>query len=160
MLRTSTVLLTTLLPWHYALSQDSATVHVDVDASRAVVELEPFWASQIIHPTESLLTERGKKLLDLVANAGAARQHIRIYNQPEVAIRVAPDGEIHYDWCRFDEMAKSILATGNKLKVVFFGMPYELAAHPLGSPRYHSGQTSRARSHLWKRGEGVDVSAR
>jgi len=105
-------------------------VAIQVDATRAIGELEPFWASQIVHPTERLLTDEGAELLRLMTEAGAARQFVRIYNQPEEAIRVAEDGSISYDWGRFDEMANMILATGNKLKVVFFGMPRELAAHP------------------------------
>jgi xylan 1,4-beta-xylosidase len=61
---------------------------------------------------------------------GAARQYVRIYNQPETAVRVGTDGRITYEWNRFDEMAEMILSTGCKLKVMFFGMPSVLAAHP------------------------------
>ncbi len=61
---------------------------------------------------------------------GAAREYIRIYNQPEHAIRVDEKGNISYDWSRFDKMAELILAKGNKLKVVFFGMPQEIALYP------------------------------
>ncbi len=103
---------------------------ITADATRTIGRLEPFWANQIIHPTESLLTDWGRDFLKMLAEAGAARQHVRIYNQPEAAIRVAADGTITYDWSQFDRMARMILATGNALKVVFFGMPYELAAYP------------------------------
>jgi len=113
-----------------ASSQPAEQVQISVDATCTAGKLDPFWASQIIHPTESLLTDPGKRLLRLMAETGAARQNIRIYNQPEEAIRIGPDGKITYDWQRFDEMAALILATGNKLKVVFFAMPYELAAYP------------------------------
>lgn len=103
---------------------------IRVDATRTTGHLEPFWASQIIHPTEFLLTDWGREFLRLAKATGAAQQYVRIYNQPENAIRVGADGKITYDWARFDEMAELILSTGNKLKVVFFAMPYELAAHP------------------------------
>lgn len=106
------------------------SIQVNVDATKTSGRLEPFWASQIIHPTEFLLTEWGRNFVNLLAESGAARQFIRVYNQPEVAIRIASDGKITYDWSRFDEMADIILSTGNKVKVVFFGMPYELAAYP------------------------------
>ena len=111
-------------------SESAGRVQVNVDATRVLESLEPFWASQIIHPTESLLTDQGKGLLRLMAESGAARQYVRIYNQPEEAIRVSADGKITYDWSRFDEMAALILATGNKPKVVFFGLPQQLAAYP------------------------------
>jgi xylan 1,4-beta-xylosidase len=118
-----------------------AEVEIQVAATRAIGNLEPFWASQIIHPTERLLTDEGVELLRLMAETGAARQFVRIYNQPEEAIRVAEDGTISYDWGRFDKMAEMILATGNKLKVVFFGMPRELAAHPEAEKRRPNGAT-------------------
>ncbi len=111
-------------------SQTGGRVQVNVDATRTQGKLEPFWASQIIHPTEALLTDWGKGFLQMLKETGAARQHVRIYNQPETAIRVAADGTVTYDWGRFDEMAGLILATGNKLKVVFFSMPPALAAYP------------------------------
>ncbi len=104
--------------------------HISVAIPRERTRLEPFWASQIIHPTESLLTDWGNEFLHLLAETGAAREHIRIYNQPEEAIRVGDNGDISYDWNRFDMMAESILATGNAVKVVFFGMPYEIARYP------------------------------
>lgn len=63
-------------------SQDPARIGIEVDASRPAGTLEPFWASQIIHPTERLLTDDGARLLQLMADSGAARQFIRIYNQP------------------------------------------------------------------------------
>jgi xylan 1,4-beta-xylosidase len=129
-LTTCLVSVAVLLPCRSGLGQDVAEVGIQVDATRAIGNLEPFWASQILHPTERLLTDEGANLLCLMAETGAARQFVRIYNQPEEAIRVAEDGTISYDWGRFDQMAEMILATGNKLKVVFFGMPRELAAHP------------------------------
>ena len=116
-----------------------ATVAIQVDATQTLGRLEPFWASQIIHPTESLETEQGQALLRLMAEAGAARQYVRIYNQPEYAARVADDGTVTYDWSRFDKMAEMILATGNKLKVVFFGMPEVLAEHPKSVLRRPTG---------------------
>lgn len=103
---------------------------IKVDGTRSIGKLEPFWASQIVHPTEFLLTGWGKNFMQLFEETGAARQFIRIYNQPEEAIRVSADGSISYDWSRFDEMAGLILSSGNKPHVVFFGMPYELAAFP------------------------------
>ncbi len=106
------------------------SIEIKVDATKKLGKLEPFWASQIIHPTEYLLTTWGEDFLHLLKETGAARQYIRIYNQPENAIRVATDGTISYDWSDFDKMADLILATGNKLKVVIFSMPEPIAAHP------------------------------
>lgn len=106
------------------------SVVVDVDAKRKLGELKPFWANQIIHPTDYVLTEWGKNFINLLKETGAAKQYIRIYNQPEVAIRINDNGQIYYDWSKFDEMAKLILASGNKLAVVFFGMPEQLALYP------------------------------
>lgn len=106
------------------------TIEIKVDASKLVGKLEPFWASQIIHPTEFLLTEWGRNFVDMLTETGAARQYIRIYNQPEKALRKDKSGNIYYDWSHFDDMAETILVSGNKLKVVFFGMPFELATYP------------------------------
>jgi xylan 1,4-beta-xylosidase len=111
-------------------SNPPENIRIKVDASKSVGKLEPFWASQIIHPTEFLLTEWGRNYVQLLRESGAAQQYIRIYNQPENAIRIDADGKITYDWSRFDAMADLILSTGNKLKIVFFGMPYELAVYP------------------------------
>ncbi len=105
-------------------------VVVKVDATQQIGALDPFWASQIIHPTEFLLTDWGRNFVSLLKETGAARQYIRIYNQPEKAIRVGANGEITYDWGYFDQMAELILSTGNKLEIAFFGMPLELAAYP------------------------------
>ena len=105
-------------------------VQVKVDATKTIGALEPFWASQIVHPTEFLLTEWGKDFLDMITESGAAQQYIRIYNQPEKAFRKDADGNISYDWSHFDKMAEMILSTGNKLKVAFFSMPVEIAAYP------------------------------
>jgi len=105
-------------------------VQIKADATKTTGTLEPFWASQIIHPTEFLLTEWGKNLVEMMTETGAAQQYIRIYNQPERAIRVDAKGKITFDWSTFDEMAELILLSGNKLKVVFFGMPYQMAAYP------------------------------
>lgn len=113
-----------------ALAQSSAATAVQVDATQTLGRLEPFWASQIVHPTEFLLTEWGQRYVRLLKATGAARQYIRIYNQPENAVRVMPDGTITYDWSRFDAMADVVLSSGNKLKVVFFSMPVALALHP------------------------------
>lgn len=103
---------------------------IKVDATQQVRTLDPFWASQIIHPTEFLLTDWGRNFVSLLKETGAARQYIRIYNQPEKAIRVGVGGEITYNWDHFDQMANLILSTGNKPEIAFFGMPFELAAHP------------------------------
>lgn len=105
-------------------------VDIKVDATISTGKLEPFWARQIIHPTEFLLTEWGDRFLQLLTENGAANQYIRIYNQPEKAYRENSKGEIYYDWSHFDNMADKIIGTGNKLNVVFFGMPYELALYP------------------------------
>lgn len=113
-----------------SLLQAQKKVNIKVDATQTTGTLKPFWASQIIHPTEFLLTEWGRNFVNLITETGAARQYIRIYNQPERAIRVDKKGNISFDWSTFDEMAEVILLTGNKLKVVFFGMPYEMAAYP------------------------------
>jgi len=108
----------------------SQQVVIDVDAKNKRGKLEPFWANQIIHPTDFVLTEWGRSFIHMLKETGAAKQYIRIYNQPEVAIRIGLDGKISYDWGKFDEMAKLILASGNKLTVVFFGMPAQLALYP------------------------------
>jgi xylan 1,4-beta-xylosidase len=105
-------------------------VNIKVDATKNLSKLDPFWASQIIHPTEFLLTGWGNNFIKLLKESGAARQYVRIYNQPEAAIRISADGKISYDWSNFDRMADIILSTGNNLKVVFFAMPFELAVHP------------------------------
>lgn len=112
----------------HSVSEDKPTVRVD--ATRSAGTLEPFWAGQIIHPTERLLTDEGREFLEMLTEAGATRQFVRIYNQPEEAIRVSDDGTISYNWNRFDAMADMVLATGSALKIVFFGMPYELARYP------------------------------
>ncbi len=109
-------------------------VSIRADATISLGELEPFWASQIIHATEFLPTQWGRNYVQTLQETGAAQQFIRIYNQPENAIWVDEDGKIFYDWSHFDEMADIILPTGNKLKVVFFAMPPEIAAYP-GSGR-------------------------
>jgi len=114
----------------FGFSTKAQECKITIDATKTIGRLEPFWASQIIHPTEFLLTGWGKELLNMMTENGAALQYVRIYNQPEHAIRVSADGGISYDWNRFDEMAEMILSTGNKLKIVFFGMPTELAAYP------------------------------
>ena len=78
-----------LLPVLLLLSGSSnppVNVRVNVDATSITGKLEPFWASQIIHPTEFMLTEWGENLLSLFSESGAARQYIRLYNQPERAI--------------------------------------------------------------------------
>lgn len=113
-----------------ALAASAGPVRIAVDATQAAGTLEPFWASQIIHPTEALLTDWGKGFLQMLKETGAARQYVRIYNQPEAAARVAADGTVAYAWDRFDEMADLILMTGCKLEVMFFGLPEALAAHP------------------------------
>lgn len=123
------VLLAILLP-QFSFSEPVRKISVTVDATRSLGELEPFWASQIIHPTEFLPTEWGRNYVKILRETGAAQQFIRIYNQPENAIWIDEDGNIFYDWSHFDEMAEIILPTGNKLKVVFFAMPPELAEHP------------------------------
>jgi len=117
-----------LILWGFTITAQN--IQINVDATKTVGELEPFWASQIVHPTEFLLTEWGENFLKLLNRTGAARQYIRIYNQPEEAIRISESGKITYDWSRFDKMAEMILSSGNKPHVVFFGMPYELAAYP------------------------------
>lgn len=109
-------------------SQKATTIHVD--ATKAVGHLEPFWASQIILPTEFLLTGWGNDYFNMLSKAGATRQYTRIYNQPERALKKDKDGNIYYDWSIFDEMAELILSTGSKLKIVFWGMPYEIALYP------------------------------
>jgi len=113
-----------------SFSFPSKDVIIQIDTTHSYGKLEPFWASQIIHPTEFLTTEWGRNLVSLFVENGAARQYIRIYNQPEKAIRMDSNGKISYDWSHFDEMADRIISTGNKVKVVFFGMPYEIAAFP------------------------------
>ena len=129
-LRSRALAAAVLLAAAQGFSESAGRVQINVDATRVLGTIEPFWASQIIHPTESLLTDQGKGLLHLMAESGAARQYVRIYNQPEEAIRVSADGKITYDWSRFDEMAALILAAGNKPKVVFFGMPRQVSAYP------------------------------
>jgi xylan 1,4-beta-xylosidase len=117
------------------------TVKISVDANKTTGMLAPFWASQIIHPTEFLLTGWGKKYMNLITKSGAARQYVRIYNQPEKAFRKDAEGKVYYDWSTFDEMADMILISGNKLKVVFFGMPPALASHPESVRKRPYGET-------------------
>jgi hypothetical protein len=59
------------------------TVRISVHAVQATGQLAPFWASQIIHPTESLRTEQGRGFLRLLVETGAARQYVRIFGSPE-----------------------------------------------------------------------------
>jgi len=129
-------------------------VEINVDATKTTGKLEPFWASQIIHPTEFLLTEWGKDFLSLLNETGAARQRIRIYNQPEEAIRVSDDGRITYDWGRFDEMAEHIVSKGLRPHVGFFGMPVELAAFPNElRKRAYGGTVCKSRPKDYKKWE-------
>ena len=107
------------------------TVEITVDATRPIGALNPFWSGITFHPTEYLSTQWGEDLMKLLGEAGAVRQFVRLYNQPENAIRVAKDGSISYDWSEFDRRARLILSTGAKPVVVFFGMPLELAAEPV-----------------------------
>lgn len=107
---------------NYSTTSADRSLEIKVDASRTVGELKPFWASQIIHPTEFLRTEWGREFAQLLAETGAARQYIRIYNQPEYAVRIDSRGNLSFDWSHFDEMAEIIISTGNKLQVVFFAM--------------------------------------
>lgn len=108
----------------------SSQIIFKIDASRDQGELKPFWASQIIHPTEFLLTDWGNRLLNLMVKSGAAKEYIRIYSQPEVAYRENINGSVWYDWSNFDKMADLILSKGLKLEIVFFGMPKALARYP------------------------------
>ena len=135
------LVLVTLFFLLFGLLKAQETVQIEVDATRAVGKLDPFWASQIIHPTEFLLTDWGRNLIRLMKESGAAQQYIRIYNQPENAIRVAADGKITYDWNRFDQMADLILSTGNKLEIAFFGMPTELALYPESARKRPYGES-------------------
>ena len=114
----------------FSFSPADRGVEIKVDASRTVGELQPFWASQIIHPTEFLRSEWGREFAQLLAETGAARQFIRIYNQPEYAVRIDSGGNVSFDWSHFDEMAEIIISTGNKLQVVFFAMVPEWAKYP------------------------------
>jgi xylan 1,4-beta-xylosidase len=124
------ILFASLILFVFYVLHAQKTVRIEVDAIKKTGMLEPFWASQIIHPTEFILTEWGAEFVSLLAKTGAAQQFIRIYNQPEKAIRVDAKGNISYDWSIFDKMAETILLSGNKLKIVFFGMPYEIALFP------------------------------
>ena len=103
---------------------------INVDATKIIAPLDPFWAGITFHPTEYLSTQWGEELLRLLAESGAARTFIRLYNQPENAIRVAEDGAISYDWSEFDKRARLILSTDAKPLVVFFGMTFQLALYP------------------------------
>ena len=129
-------------------------VNIKVDATKNLSKLDPFWASQIIHPTEFLLTGWGNNFIKLLRESGAARQYIRLYNQPERAIRVSPDGMISYDWSRFDRMAELILSNGLKPKVMFFGMPTELAAFPdTVRVRPYGGKVGKSKPEDYKQWE-------
>jgi hypothetical protein len=55
-----TVFLLLLLLAGTGHSQPAGRVRISVDATQSAGKLEPFWASQIIHPTESLLTDTGR----------------------------------------------------------------------------------------------------
>ncbi len=120
--------------------ENTKTTYIQFDANEVSGELKPFWSSQKWHPTEYLLTPWGDDLLELMHEAGAAMRYIRIYNQPENAIRVSDSGEISYDWSDFDAMAHKILSTGAKPIVVFFGMPQQLASIPEAIKRRNYGR--------------------
>lgn len=114
----------------FSCTNGFSQVKIKVDAGEQIGRLDPFWASQIIHPTEFLLTGWGHNLLDLMAGSGAAKKFIRIYNQPEVAFRKDKEGRVSYEWSRFDQMADMILSKGLRLEIVVFGMPKDLARFP------------------------------
>ncbi len=105
------------------------SVDIRVDATKSIGTLEPFWAGITFHPTEYLSTHWGEELVRQLGETGAARTFIRLYNQPENAIRIADDGTISYDWSEFDKRARLILSIGAKPLVVFFGMPLQLAKY-------------------------------
>jgi xylan 1,4-beta-xylosidase len=114
----------------FPINYEVDEINIKVDATSVVGKLDPFWASQIVVPTEFLNTDWGENLLDMMKENSAAMQYIRMYNQPELAIRVRPDGEIYYDWSHFDEGARKVLAKGLIPKVMFWGMPVQLAKFP------------------------------
>lgn len=103
-------------------------VVVSVDATKAVGPNDPFWASLVFHPTEYLSTEWGEEHLRLLAAGGAARKYVRIYNQPEDAGALKPDGTVGYTWDHFDKRADMILKAGARPLVAFYSMPPQIAA--------------------------------
>ena len=48
-------------------------------------------------PLNFFRTEWGRDFAQITTESGAARQYIRIYNQPEVAARIDSEGNISYD---------------------------------------------------------------
>lgn len=109
---------------------------VFIDASKIIYETEPFWASIKFHPTEYLSAEWGRNLVALLQNSGAARQYVRLYNQPEDAVVGKVNGRLRYKWDHFDERARLLLNYGMKPMVSFYSMPKEIAANPaLGKER-------------------------
>ena len=76
-----------------------------LNANVVISSFDPFWANMKFHPTEYLSTEWGKELVKLFKDSGAAKQYVRLYNQPEDAVIGEVDGKIKYSWGHFDEKA-------------------------------------------------------
>lgn len=103
---------------------------VAVDARQVVGRNDRFWANAVFHPTEYLDTDWGREHLTLLREGGVTLKFVRIYNQPEDAAYVKPDGTIGYRWDHFDRRADLILAQGCRLLVAFYSMPAQIAANP------------------------------
>jgi xylan 1,4-beta-xylosidase len=105
-------------------------VIVNVDASRALGKMEPFWANVVFHPTEYLDGPWGERLVELLARTGAVQRYIRLYNQPEDALVPTQDGSIRYCWDHFDRRVDLLLKHGIRPVVAFFSMPPAIATDP------------------------------
>ncbi len=111
-------------------SAADAPIKVSVNATKVLAPNDRFWASAVFHPTEYFDLPMGQERLALMAESGAVSQYVRLYSQPEDALRVRADGSIHYDWSHFDRRAEAILAHGLTPMVAMFSMPSELASDP------------------------------
>ena len=102
---------------------------IKIFADRPQRKIENFWNNIHFHPTDAIEDEWGQKILDCVAEDGAARM-VRMYTMFEDIVSMNENGKLCYDFTLNDIRLDYMIKKGFDLLICYNFVPFCVADNP------------------------------
>lgn len=102
---------------------------IKIFADKPQRKIENFWNNIHFHPTDAIEDEWGQRILDQIAEDGAA-QMVRLYTMFEDIVSMDEDGNLKYDFTLNDIRLDYMIEKGFDLLICYNFIPFCIAENP------------------------------
>ena len=102
---------------------------IKIFADKPQRKIENFWNNIHFHPTDAIEDEWGQKILDRIAEDGAA-QMVRMYTMFEDIVSMDENGKLCYDFTLNDQRLDYMISKGFDLLICYNFIPFCVAENP------------------------------